>query len=70
MEHKEHHKREVFFLIGFLIIFFVIFIIALMDLKRGLPVFGIGLSYFTEDAIILVLSLLAMAKVVWHIIVY
>lgn len=70
MEHREHHKREVYFLIGFLIVFLIIFIIALLDIKRGAPVFGVGLSYFTEDAIILILSILAMIKVVWHIVVY
>ncbi len=70
MEHKEHHKREMFFLIGFLIIFFVIFIIALLNLRRGVPVFGIGLPYLIEDIIILILSLIAIIKILWYIVRY
>jgi len=67
MEHKEHHKREALFLIVFLLIFSVVFILALANLKRGIPIFGIGLSYIIEDTIILVLSAIAMVKVSWHI---
>lgn len=70
MEQREHHKRELLFLIGFLIVFFIIFVIALLNLRRGIPLFSIGLSPATEDTIILVLSLIAMIKVMGHIVVY
>lgn len=70
MRDKDHHRREVFFLIGFLVVFFIIFIIAFLNLKRGMPVFGIGLSPVTEDLIILALSFLSIIKVLWNIIFY
>jgi len=71
MEQREHHKRELLFLIGFLIMFLIIFVIAFLNLKRGVPVFGIsGLPYIVEDMIIIVLSFIAIIKVVWHIIFY
>jgi uncharacterized RDD family membrane protein YckC len=70
MEQKEHHKREIMFLMSFLIIFLILIAIAMLNLKRGTPVFGLGISYFTEDIIILLLSLLGIIKVAWHIITY
>ncbi len=70
MRHKEHHKREILFFSGFLILFFIIFIIGFLDIRRGVPVFGIGLPVFVEDVIVLVLSFLAMIQVVWHILRY
>lgn len=70
MEHKEHHKRELLFLIGFLILFFIISAIALLNLRRGIPVFGIGLPYLIEDGIIIILSIIATIKIIWHIAAY
>ncbi|MBW2974677.1 hypothetical protein KY366_03070 [Candidatus Woesearchaeota archaeon] len=70
MEHKEHHRREISFLIFFLMIFLIIFVMALLDMRRGIPVFGIGLPYMIEDVTILVLSVIAMIKAVWHIVTY
>jgi len=53
---EKHHKKELWFLIGFLLVFFLLFIIALSDTKRGIPVFNIGIPYLVEDIVILVLS--------------
>lgn len=70
MEHTAHHKREVLFLVGFMILFFLIFIIALSDIKRKVPVFGIGLSYKTEDITVMALSFIGIIKVIWHLAFY
>ncbi|MBU0627722.1 MAG: hypothetical protein KKC75_00910 [Nanoarchaeota archaeon] len=70
MEHKEHHKREILFLIGFLILFLIIFLIGFVDIKRGIPVFGIGLPVVVENMTVIILSFLAMVQVTWIILRY
>ena len=70
MEHQAHHKRELLFLIGFLVLFFIIFIMGFLDIKRGIAVFGIGLPVLVEDLTIIVLSFLAMLQVAWVILRY
>ncbi|MBW2988804.1 hypothetical protein KY358_00640 [Candidatus Woesearchaeota archaeon] len=70
MEHKEHHRREIAFLVSFLVMFFIIFAIALIDIRRGIPVFGIGIPYMAENITVLAISMIAMVKVLWHIVVY
>lgn len=70
MEHNDHHKRELKFLISFLVIFMIIFMIALVNIRRGTTIFGLGLPYLIEDGIILVLSFLSIVKVFWNILVH
>ena len=70
MEHKEHHEREIWFLLSFLVIFAIVFIVAFLNIRRGVAVLGFGMPYAVEDGIVLVLSVLAMIKVVWEIVVH
>ena len=67
---KDHHRNEIIFLMSFLLVFAVIFLIALLGLLRGTPVFGFGLPYLIEDALLMVLAFLAILKVLWHILVH
>jgi hypothetical protein len=70
MVQKAHHRREILFLIGFMLIFLILMIISFVNINRSTPVFGLGISYLTEDIIILILSFLGILKVIWHIITY
>ncbi len=70
MEHKEHHRREMLFLIGFLLLFFIIFLIALLASVRRVAIFGLGLPYMVEDLIVLILAFAAIIKVLWHIVLH
>ncbi|MBU0470998.1 MAG: hypothetical protein KKF65_00095 [Nanoarchaeota archaeon] len=51
-----------------LILFALIFVLALVDLKRGVPIFGTGLSYDGEDVLVMILCILSMVKVIQEII--
>jgi len=68
MEDKEHHKRELRFFIGFLILFFFIFILALLNLMRNNSILGMGLSPIIENWVLIILSLLSIVKVLASII--
>jgi len=67
---KAHHRREIFFLLTLLVVFSLVFLMALLDILRKTPVFGIGLSYTIENSIIIALSFLAILKIIWHIIIH
>jgi len=66
--HNYHHRNEIILMLSLLILFSLFFILALMDIHKGIPVFGIGVSHIIEDILIMVLSFLAVIKVVWHLI--
>ncbi|NQU99022.1 hypothetical protein HQ533_06190 [Candidatus Woesearchaeota archaeon] len=51
-----------------LVLFALIFVLALLDLKKGVPVFGTGLEYDVENVVVIILSLLSMMKVIQEII--
>ena len=70
MEQKEHHKRELWFLIVFLALFLIIFIVGFLNLKRGVSIVGIGIGAKAENLIITALSFLAIIRVVWNILFY
>ncbi|MEA2035883.1 MAG: hypothetical protein U9O94_00135 [Nanoarchaeota archaeon] len=70
MEHKEHHTRELKFFISFLVILLLVFTIAMINLNRGLAVFGLGIGYIAEDIVIIILSVLGIMKILWNVIVH
>ncbi len=70
MDHITHHKRELIFLISFLLLFGIFFLLAMLNLRRHIPTFGIGIDYQTENWIVMILSFLAVIKVVVLIIKY
>jgi len=67
---SEHHRKEVLFLIGFLLAFFVVFFITFLNIRRGTPVFGMGMPVMAENILIIILSVIGIVKVIWHIIAY
>jgi hypothetical protein len=62
------HKREIILLIVLILVFTGFFFAALLNLGRGLPVFGIGMYYKTEDYLIMILSFLSIARIFWAIV--
>lgn len=70
MEDKDHHTRELAFLMVLLVLFALFLLTAVIDATRGLPVFGIGIGYLVEDILIVLLSFLAILKILWHIIAH
>ena len=65
---KASHKREIGLLIILLIVFTLLFLIAILNLQRALPVFGLGIPYLIEDYLIIALALLSIARIFWAII--
>ena len=60
-------NKEIVFLIILMMIFFIVFILALIDLKLGIPILDIGLSSMVSNAVVMVLSFFAIAKTIWHL---
>ena len=61
-------KREMVFLVSFLLLFGIIFLVILLNQRRHLPVLGLGIDYEVENWTFLVLSLLAILRVFWMIV--
>ena len=61
--HKYRRKtlRVLFFLLA---LFFAIALFSFIQLNRKISMLGIGLGYYTEDILIMALSVLSMLKVV------
>ena len=70
MKDKDHHKKELAFLMVLLVLFALFILTAVINIGRGLPVFGIGIGYLAEDILIIFLSFLAILKILWHIIAH
>ena len=70
MKDKDHHRKELAFLMVLLVLFALFLLTAVIDASRGLPVFGIGIGYLAEDLLIILLSFLAILKILWHIIAH
>jgi hypothetical protein len=62
------HKRELMLLIILLLMFTLFFVLALINLRRGLPVFGMDISYVVEDYLIMLLSFLSIIRIFWSIV--
>jgi hypothetical protein len=63
-----YKKKLLVGLMVLLLLFGLIFVLALLDLGRGTAVFGIGIDYKTENVVVIILSLLSMAKVIHEIV--
>ncbi|MFH1642799.1 MAG: hypothetical protein ABIC04_07940 [Nanoarchaeota archaeon] len=63
MKDIEHHKRELKFLIVLLLIFLMTFIIALINLKKNVSIFGLDLPLMIENWIIFAMSFFGVLKV-------
>ena len=65
---KIYKKRLITGLLVLLFVFGMLFILAMINLKRGTEFFGTGLSYETENILVMVLSFIAMLKSIHEII--
>ena len=61
-----YRKKTVVILNFLLFLFFLAFVFGYIQLKRQVAILNIGLSYYVEDMLIILLSLLSMAKVVYE----
>lgn len=59
-----YRKRVIYALFSLLVLFFLIFALAIFNLRRGSSVLNLGLGYALEDWIVIVLSVIAIFKVV------
>ena len=62
-----YRKKTIIILHSLLMVFFLIFVFGYIQLKRGVAILNIGLSYYIEDMLIMVLSFLSMARIVYEI---
>ena len=62
-----YRKKSIVVLFYLLIVFFIISIFSYVQIRRKVPILNLGLSYYTEDILILSLSVLSMIKVVYEI---
>lgn len=56
-------KKEIYLLIILLLVFAILLIISIINLNRGLPVFGLGIGYQIENYLIIVLSFFSVIRV-------
>jgi hypothetical protein len=62
-----YRKRTIVILSSFLLTFFLIFIFAYVQLRREIAIFNIGLPYYIEDMMVIILSFFSMMKIVYEI---
>ena len=62
-----YRKKTIVILNSLLLLFFLIFVFGYVQLKREVAVLNIGLSYYTEDMLIIILSFLSMARAVYEL---
>jgi len=62
-----YRKKTVVILNSLLFLFFLVFVFGYVQLKRHVAILNIGLSYYIEDMIIIMLSFLSMVKVVYEL---
>ena len=62
-----YRKRTVIVLLSLMFVFLLIAIFAFIQLNRNIPLLGLGFSYYTEDLLVLGLSILSMIKVIYEI---
>ena len=54
-----NRNKEVTFLISFLLLFGIFFLKSVIDLRRGVPILGLGIEYQKENWIIIILTAVA-----------
>ncbi len=59
-----YRRKAITILVSLLVIFFLIAIFSYIQLKRNVPILSIGLPYYAEDMLVLILAVLSMLKVV------
>ncbi|MBW2976800.1 hypothetical protein KY347_05125 [Candidatus Woesearchaeota archaeon] len=62
-----YRKKTITVLFSLLIVFLLIFTFSYIQLKRKIAVFSIGLPYYTENMLVLVLSAVSVLRVVYEI---
>jgi len=67
MENKEHHKREAYFLMAFILVFGIAFLIAVSSFLRHVSMLGIGLGYRVENGMIAALSVFGILRVLYEL---
>jgi hypothetical protein len=61
---KPSHKRELWLIILLFVVFTALFAVSIINLNRGLPVFGLpSISYVIEDYVIAILSFLSIIRI-------
>jgi len=63
-----HHMRKklLLALISTLLVFLILALAALVDLRRGIPLFGTGLPAVYENMIVILFCLLVSGRVLWE----
>lgn len=64
---KVYRRRLIIGLVLLLLVFGIIFLSALLASNRGYGLLGLGIPFSVENFLIMVLSFIAMVKVVWEI---
>ena len=62
-----YRKKTIVILHFLLMVFFLIFLFGYVQLKREVAILNIGLSYYAEDMLILILSFFSMVKIVYEL---
>ena len=62
-----YRKKTIIILHSLLLVFFLIFLFGYVQLKREVAILNIGLSYYVEDMLILILSFFSMVKIVYEL---
>lgn len=62
-----YRKKTITILHSLLLLFFLIFLFGYVQLKREVAILNLGLSYYVEDMLIILLSFLSMARVVYEL---
>ncbi len=65
---KASHKREIMLLMLLLVLFEALIVISIINLRREIAVFGLGIGYMLENYIIIILSFLSIIRVFYAII--
>jgi len=64
----DYRKKAVIFLCVLLLMFFLAFMISYIDLKSKIAVMKIGIDYKTVDISVMILSFLAMIRVIFELV--
>ena len=62
-----YRRKAITILVSLLVIFFLIAVFSYIQLKREVPILIIGLPYYIEDMVVLILAVLSLLKVVHEI---
>ena len=62
-----YRRKAITILVSLLVIFFLIAVFSYIQLKREVPILSIGLPYYIEDMVVLILAVLSLLKVVHEI---